>query len=51
MVTRAVRALDPQARVDVSLKDRLAQVERAEAPAALAHATAAAGYPASEAAD
>lgn len=47
-VTRAVQALDPQARVDVLLKDRLVQVDSQQAPAALADAITAAGYPASQ---
>lgn len=47
-VTRAVQALDPQARVDVLLKDRLVQVDSKQAPAALADAITASGYPASQ---
>lgn len=46
-VTRAVQALDPQAKVEVLLKDRLLHVESAEAPGAVANAITAAGYPAS----
>ncbi|SDE64266.1 copper chaperone [Massilia sp. PDC64] len=48
-VTRAVQALDPHAKVEVLLKDRLVRVESTQAPAAVADAVSAAGYPASEA--
>jgi copper chaperone len=48
-VTRAVQAVDPQARVDVLLKDRLVQVESAQAPDAIVGAITSAGYPASQA--
>jgi copper chaperone len=47
-VTRAVQALDPNAKVEVLLKDGLVQVESAEAPDAIAGAIISAGYRASE---
>lgn len=47
-VTRAVQALDTAANVEVSLKDRLVHVESAHAPAVVADAITAAGYPASQ---
>jgi copper chaperone len=46
-VTRAVQALDPNAKVEVLLRDRLVHVESAEAPNAIAGALTSAGYPAS----
>lgn len=48
-VTRAVQALDPQAKVEVLLKDRLVRVESSETPDAIASAITSAGYPASPA--
>lgn len=48
-VTRAVQALDPEAKVEVLLKDRLVQVESGESADAIAEAVTAAGYPASQA--
>ncbi|WP_371763412.1 heavy-metal-associated domain-containing protein [Massilia sp.] len=48
-VTRAVQAVDPKAKVEVLLKDRLVQVESAEAPGAIAGAITSAGYPATPA--
>lgn len=47
-VTRAVQALDPSAKVEVKLKDRLVHVESAEAANAIAGALTSAGYPASQ---
>ena len=49
-VTRAVQALDPDAKVEVLLKDRLVHVQSAETADAIADAVSAAGYPASRAA-
>ena len=49
-VTRAVQALDPGAKVEVLLKDRLVHVESAKSADAIADAVSAAGYPASQAA-
>jgi copper chaperone len=48
-VTRAVQVVDPQAKVEVRLKDRLVQVESAETPDAIAGAITSAGYPATQA--
>lgn len=48
-VTRAVQALDPDAKVEVLLKDRLIHVQSAESADAIANAVTAAGYPASQA--
>jgi len=48
-VTRAVQALDPEAKVEVLLKDRLVHVQSAAAADAIADAVSAAGYPASQA--
>jgi len=48
-VTRAMQALDPEAKVEVLLKDRLVQVESGESADAIAEAVTAAGYPASQA--
>lgn len=48
-VTRAVQAVDPRAKVEVLLKDRLVQVDSAEAPDAIAGAITSAGYPATQA--
>jgi copper chaperone len=45
-VTRAVQALDPNARIDVLLKDRLVHVESTEAVDAITGAITTAGYPA-----
>lgn len=47
-VTRAVQALDPHAKVEVLLKDRLVHVESMQAAGVVAGAVSAAGYPASE---
>lgn len=47
-VTRAVKALNPDAKVEVLLKDRLVHAGSREAPAAVADAITNAGYPASE---
>jgi len=49
-VTRVVQALDPQAKVEVQLKDSLVHVESVETPTAVADAITTAGYPASRAA-
>lgn len=49
-VTRAVKAVDPDAIVEVLLKDRLVQVETEFSPETVADAITAAGYPASDAA-
>jgi copper chaperone len=43
-VTRAVQAVDPQAKVEVLLKDRLVQMERAQAPDAIVGVITSAGY-------
>jgi copper chaperone len=48
-VTRAVEALDREAKVEVNLKGRVIQVETKLAPATVADAITAAGYPASKA--
>lgn len=45
-VTRAVQALDPNAKVDVLLKDRLVHVESKASPEAVANTISSAGYPA-----
>jgi copper chaperone len=47
-VTRAVQALDPNARIDVLLKDRLVHVESTEAVDAITGAITTAGYPANQ---
>lgn len=47
-VTRTVQALDPDAKVEVLLKDNLVRVESAQAPDAVAAAISTAGYPASQ---
>ena len=49
-VTRAVQTVDPEAKVEVLLKDRLVQVESLATAPAIAEAVTAAGYPASPAA-
>ncbi len=49
-VTRAVQALDPEAKVEVVLKDSLVHVESTESADAVANAVSAAGYPATKAA-
>lgn len=46
-VTRAIAALDPQARVRGDLEKRIVHVETKEPEAALLEALRAAGYPAS----
>jgi len=48
-VTRAVQALDPEANVEVLLKDRLVRVESGQTADAIAEAVTAAGYLASQA--
>jgi copper chaperone len=45
-VTRAVQALDRNAKIDVLLKDRLVHVESTEAVDVIAGAITSAGYPA-----
>ena len=45
-VTRAVQAMDPQAHVEVVLKDSLVRVESAQPSDAIADAITSAGYPA-----
>jgi copper chaperone len=50
-VTRTVQALDPNAKVEVLLKERLVRVESAQAPASVAEAITTAGYPASQVAE
>ena len=47
-VTRAVQAVDSNAKVEVLLQDRLVHVESAQAPGVVADAISAAGYPASQ---
>ena len=47
-VTRTVQTLDPDAKVEVLLKDKLVRVESARAPDAVAAAITAAGYPATQ---
>ena len=47
-VTRTVQTLDPDAKVEVLLKDKLVRVESARAPDAVAAAINAAGYPATQ---
>lgn len=47
-VTRTVQTLDPDAKVEVLLKDKLVRVESAKAPDAVAVAITAAGYPATQ---
>lgn len=44
-VTRAVQALDPNAKVEVLLKDRLVHVESRASPEAVADTISSAGYP------
>lgn len=48
-VTRAVQVLDPGAKVEVLLKDRLVHVESGESADAIVNAVTAAGFPASQA--
>jgi copper chaperone len=48
-VTRAVQTLDPNAKVEVLLKDRLVHVQSVEAANEIAGAVTSAGYPASHA--
>jgi len=50
-VTRAVQALDSNAKVDVLLKDRLVRVESAQALDVVVNAITSAGYPASKIAE
>jgi copper chaperone len=45
-VTRTVHALDPQAKVEVSLKDGLVQIDSTEPATSVAAAIGAAGFPA-----
>jgi copper chaperone len=47
-VTRTVQTLDPDAKVEVLLKDKLVRVDSAKAPDAVAVAITAAGYPATQ---
>jgi copper chaperone len=47
-VTRTVQALDPEAKVEVVLEDRLVRVESVKTLDAIAAAITAAGYPASD---
>jgi copper chaperone len=47
-VTRAVQALDPNAKVEVLLKDHLVLVESEAAVGAITGALTSAGYPASQ---
>ena len=47
-VTHTVQILDPDAKVEVLLKDKLVRVESAKAPDAVAVAITAAGYPATQ---
>ncbi len=44
-VTRAVQALDPYAKVEVLLKDRLVHVESTASPEAVVDTISSAGYP------
>ena len=46
-ITRAVHALDPEAKVDVSLSERIVRVGSGRAVQDIADALAFAGYPAS----
>lgn len=47
-ITRAIQALDPAAKVDVSLQERLVRVSSDKAAQAIADAMTSAGYPTSE---
>jgi copper chaperone len=47
-VTRAVQAFDPNAKVEVLLKDRLVHVESTASPEAIVNKISSAGYPAAQ---
>lgn len=49
-ITRAIQAFDPEAKVDVSLRERLVRVGSDRDARAIADAMSAAGYPTSQAA-
>lgn len=50
-ITRAIKALDPEADVDVSLRERLVRVGGNSAVQAIADALTRAGYPTSQVAE
>ena len=50
-ITRAIKALDPEADVDVSLRERLVRLGGDRAVQAIADALTRAGYPASQVAE
>lgn len=47
-ITRAIQALDPKAKVDVSLQERLVRVDSGKAVHVITDAVTSAGYPTSE---